>query len=140
MAANENPTARRQQKPGALVHGGYWLWKLMRSGAPNRRTAVGRRWEARRLSYALSKGFPTWEALPAPLQDSIDNALRAVFLAAAMFAPFWEAGPEGVPQRYATIAEHVRRQLSDIGLDVADAVADVASIMAKMTEQDTKRR
>jgi hypothetical protein len=108
---------QRQQKPGALVHGGYWLWRVLRSGAPNRRSAVGRRFEERRLAYAIARGFPSWSVCPAPLQAAIDNCVRQEFLTAALYARFWTDGPEAVPRAYYTASENLRRQLSDLGLE-----------------------
>ncbi len=124
MPANRNPSpegqeagVRGQQKPGALTHGGYWLWRILRSGAPNRRSAVGRRWEQRRLAYALARGFPSWSACPAPLQAAIDNCLRQEFFTAALFSGFWTGGPEAVPRAYLTASENLRRALGDLGLE-----------------------
>lgn len=136
MAANENPMAQRQQKPGSLTHGGYWLWRILRSGAPNRRSAVGRRFEARRLAYSVSKGYASWSSCPAPLQAAIDNVIRQEFLSAALFSGFWTGGPDAVPRVYHTAAENLRRQLSDLGLDAATAGLDVAAILASMRESD----
>ncbi len=136
MAANENLTAQRPPRPGALVHGGYWLWRILRSGAPNRRSAVGRRFEERRLAYAVAKSYPSWSACPAPLQAAIDNALRLEFLVAALFSGFWSG--QDVPRAYYTASENLRRQLRDVGLDAAPAGLDVAAALAAMQETDAR--
>ena len=122
--ANEKPPiegvetpARRQPKPGVRTHNGYWLWRVLRSGAPARRTAVGRRWETRRLAYAIARGYTCWSACPAPLQAAIDNVCRQEFFTAAVFSNFWVGGPEAVPKAYFTSSENLRRQLSDLGLE-----------------------
>ncbi len=108
LSANENAPAQRQQKVGAIVHGGFWLWRILRSGAPNRRSAVGRRFEERRHGHAVAKGFPSWSACPLPDQVEIDNLIRQEFLTAAEFAGFWKGGPDAV-------APHYRRDAALLG-------------------------
>ncbi len=132
LSADENAPAQRQQKPGALVHGGYWLWRVLRSGAPNRRSAVGRRWEARRLAYAIARGYPSWWVCPAPLQAMIDNVIRGEFFAAALFSGFWTGGPDAVPKVYLTASENLRRALADLGEEATPAALDVAARLAAM--------
>ena len=135
MASTDNRTktsAQGQQKPGTLTHGGYWLWRVLRSGAPNRRSAVGRRWEARRLAYAVARGYPSWLACPAPLQAMIDNAIRNEFFTAALFSGFWTGGPAAVPRHYLTAAENLRRSLVDLGLEPHAVPVDVAAALAAM--------
>jgi len=117
------------RKPGTLVHGGYWLVRIMRSGAPSRRSAVGRRFEQRRLAYAMAKGFPSWAACPAPLQAAIDNAIRQEFFTAALFSGFWTQGADGVARHYLTAAEALRRQLADLGLEPAALGSDVGTLL-----------
>ena len=126
MPANRNPSpegqeagVRGQQKPGALTHGGYWLWRILRSGAPNRRSAVGRWWEKRRGEYAEAQGYPVFSLAPAPIQAAIDNVLRQEAFVAALFSGFWKGGPEAVPRNFSTASEALRRQLRDLsGLEV----------------------
>jgi hypothetical protein len=131
--------ARGQQKPGTIRHGGYWLWRVLRSGAPNRRSAVGRRFEARRLAHAVAQGYPSFSACPAPLQAAVDNVIRQEFLAAALFSGFWTGGPEAVPRVYHTAAENLRRQLSDLGLEPrAPAGPDVAGMLAAMRAEERR--
>jgi hypothetical protein len=140
MSANENLTVQARQKPYTLRHGGYWLWRVLRSGAPNRRSAVGRRFEARRLAYAIAQGYPAWFTCPAPLQAAIDNVIRQEFLAAALFSGFWTGGPEGVPRAYHTVAENLRRQLSDLGLEPRTPTLDVAAALAAMRGRESPGR
>ena len=130
---------RGQQKPGALTHGGYWLWRILRSGAPNRRSAVGRRWEQRRLAYVVARGYPSWSACPAPLQAAIDNCLRQEFFTAALFSGFWTGGPEAVPPAYLTASENLRRALADLGLEPRLVEPDVAAALARMRAEEGKR-
>ncbi len=137
VSATENLPAQRPPKLGTIVHGGWWLWRILRSGVPNRRSAVGRRFEARRLAYAVAKSYPSWSACPAPLQTAIDNALRLEFLVAALFSGFWSG--KDVPRAYYTAAENLRRQLRDVGLDAAPAGLDVAAALAAMRESDHTR-
>lgn len=131
---------QRKQKVGNLIHGGYWLWRVLRSGAPNRRSAVGRRFEARRLAYAVAQGYPAWSSCPAPLQAAIDNVIRQEFLAAALYSGFWTGGPDAVPRAYHTAAENLRRQLSDIGLEPRSPSLDVAAALASMRKSDEARK
>jgi hypothetical protein len=121
------------RKPGTLVHGGYWLLRILRSGAPSRRSAVGRRFEQRRLAYAMAKGFPSWAACPAPLQAAIDNVIRQEFFTAALFSGFWTQGVEGVARHYLTAAEALRRQLSDIGLEPVSVAGEPLAAYLKRT-------
>jgi hypothetical protein len=118
------------RKPGTLTHGGYWLVRIMRSGAPSRRSAVGRRFEQRRLAYALARGYTAWSACPAPLQAAIDNAIRLEFFVAALFSGFWSGGADAVPRAYLTAGENLRRQLGDLGLEPATVGGDVAALLA----------
>ncbi len=127
---HEGATGTR--KPGTLVHGGYWLVRIMRSGAPSRRSAVGRRFEQRRLAYAVARGYPAWSACPAPLQAAIDNAIRLEFFVAALFSGFWSGSADAVPRAYLTASENLRRQLGDLGLEPSAAPVDVAAALAAM--------
>lgn len=138
VSATENATIQTKRKRSVVGHNGYWLARVLRSGAPNRRSAVGRRWEARRLAYALARGYPAWSACPAPLQAMVDNTIRGEFFAAALFSGFWTGGPDAVPRVYLTASENLRRALADLGEDAAPA-QDLAAVLAAMRTSDRPR-
>ena len=136
MRKSTGVTQRVHQRSKRYSHAAYAVQRLLRFDAVDGRTALGRRRRRLRLEYGVASGYPDFAAMPAPARAAIDNAIRAQLLCERLFSPFWSGGE--VPYRYSTIAEHLRRQLSDVGLEPHGAPLDVAAALAAMRKSEGK--
>jgi hypothetical protein len=126
-----------QSKSRKERHGAYRVERLILTDEVDGRTRLGHRVREIRLGFALSLGYPTWLAMPAPLKEAVKNATRLSLVCERLFSGFW-TGAE-VPKIFYTAAENLRRQLNDLGLEPRSVSPDVAAILATMPGREARR-
>ena len=109
------------------VHGGYAGRRALRR--PDRRRSIVRLAEELRELYAIAKGYPSWQAAPAPVAALIEVAVELRLFRRRLFSPFWSR--EEVPKRYDAIAELERRVLVSLGLEPERAATTLEDYVRK---------